>query len=101
MSIRSRASPKISNDRRRVRSRGSETGSQRDRSVTVEEPGGDPGERDHRSGAPDWPEKSASPIRILRLVENFLRPLAIAGFTSPDAVAYAHIRARLERAVTP
>ena len=34
-------------------------------------------------------------------VENFLRPLAIAEFTSDDAVAYAHIRARLERAGTP
>lgn len=45
--------------------------------------------------------KSASPIKTLRLVENFLRPLGILEFTSDDAIAYAHIRARLERAGTP
>lgn len=45
--------------------------------------------------------KSSSPIKTLRLVQNFLRPLAIADFTSEDAVAYAHIRAKLERAGTP
>jgi tRNA(fMet)-specific endonuclease VapC len=45
--------------------------------------------------------KSSSPIKTLRLVENFLRPLAIADFTSDDAIAYAHIRAKLERAGTP
>lgn len=54
-------------------------------------------EAELRTGA----EKSASPVRTLRLVENFLRPLAIAEFTSADAVVYAHIRARLERAGTP
>lgn len=54
-------------------------------------------EAELRTGA----AKSASPTRTLRLVENFLRPLAIAEFTSDDAVAYAHIRARLERAGTP
>jgi tRNA(fMet)-specific endonuclease VapC len=47
------------------------------------------------------PAKSSSPIKTLRLVENFLRPLAIVEFTSDDAIAYAHIRARLERAGTP
>ena len=54
-------------------------------------------EAELRTGA----AKSASPIRTLRLVENFLRPLAIADFTSEDAAVYAHIRARLERAGTP
>ncbi|MGZ8781742.1 MAG: PIN domain-containing protein, partial [Thermoanaerobaculia bacterium] len=45
--------------------------------------------------------KSSSPIKTLRLVEGFLRPLTIADFTSDDAVAYARLRARLERAGTP
>jgi len=54
-------------------------------------------EAELRTGA----AKSASPIRTLRLVENFLRPLAIVDFTSEDAAVYAHIRARLERAGTP
>lgn len=45
--------------------------------------------------------KSSSPIKTLRLVENFIHPLAIVEFTSDDAIAYAHIRARLERAGTP
>jgi tRNA(fMet)-specific endonuclease VapC len=54
-------------------------------------------EAELRTGA----AKSSSPIRTLRLVENFLRPLAIAEFTSGDAIAYAHIRAKLERAGTP
>jgi tRNA(fMet)-specific endonuclease VapC len=54
-------------------------------------------EAELRTGA----AKSTSAIKTLRLVENFLRPLAIADFTSDDAVAYAHIRARLERAGTP
>lgn len=45
--------------------------------------------------------KSTSPIKTLRLLENFLRPLTIVEFTSEDAVAYAHIRAKLERAGTP
>lgn len=44
---------------------------------------------------------STSAIKTLRLVENFLRPLTIADFTSDDAIAYAHVRARLERAGTP
>jgi len=54
-------------------------------------------EAELRTGA----AKSASPVRTLRLVENFLGPLALAEFTSDDAIAYAHIRAKLERAGTP
>jgi tRNA(fMet)-specific endonuclease VapC len=53
-------------------------------------------EAELRTGA----AKSSAPIRTLRLVENFLRPLAIAEFRSDDAIAYAHIRAKLERAGT-
>jgi len=45
--------------------------------------------------------KSSSPIKTLRLVENFLRPLTLVDFTSDDAVAYAQVRAKLERAGTP
>lgn len=45
--------------------------------------------------------KSSSPVKTLRLVENFLRPLAIIEFTSDDAIAYATVRAKLERAGTP
>jgi tRNA(fMet)-specific endonuclease VapC len=45
--------------------------------------------------------KSSSPIRTLRLIDNFFRPLAILDFTSDDAAVYAQIRARLERAGTP
>jgi Predicted nucleic acid-binding protein, contains PIN domain len=41
---------------------------------------------------------SSSPIKTLRLVENFLRPLTLAEFTSDDAIAYAQIRAKIERA---
>ncbi len=40
-------------------------------------------------------------MKTLRLVENFLRPLTIIEFTSQDAIAYAHVRAKLERAGTP
>jgi len=54
-------------------------------------------EAELRTGA----AKSTSAIKTLRLVENFLRPLTIADFTSDDAIAYAHVRARLERAGTP
>src|SRR5258706_16388628 len=54
-------------------------------------------EAELRTGA----AKSSSSLKTLRLVENFLRPLAIAEFTSDDAIAYAHVRARLERAGTP
>ena len=45
--------------------------------------------------------KSASAIRTLRLLENFLRPLGIVEFTSEDALSYAQVRAKLERAGTP
>lgn len=45
--------------------------------------------------------KSASPTKTLRLVENFLRPIAVLEFTSSDAATYAQVRAKLERAGTP
>lgn len=45
--------------------------------------------------------KSSSPARSLLLVENFLRPLTLVDFTSEDAIAYAGVRAKLERAGTP
>lgn len=54
-------------------------------------------EAELRTGA----AKSSSPARTLRLVENFLKPLAIVEFTSEDAATYARIRTRLERAGTP
>ena len=54
-------------------------------------------EAELRTGA----AKSSSPIKTLRIVENFLHPIAIAEFTSDDAIAYAHVRAKLERAGTP
>jgi tRNA(fMet)-specific endonuclease VapC len=45
--------------------------------------------------------KSESPIRALHRIENFLQPLAIAEFSSDDAITYAQVRAKLERAGTP
>ncbi len=54
-------------------------------------------EAELRTGA----AKSSARTKTLRLVENFLRPLAIVEFGSGDAVAYANVRARLERAGTP
>lgn len=45
--------------------------------------------------------KSAAAAKTRRLVENFLRPLAILEFTSGDAASYALVRAKLERAGTP
>jgi tRNA(fMet)-specific endonuclease VapC len=45
--------------------------------------------------------KSAAPARDLGLVQSFLKPLQILEFASADAVAYAGLRARLERAGTP
>ena len=54
-------------------------------------------EAELRTGA----AKSSSPIKTLRLVENFLRPLAIAEFISADAIAYSQVRTKLERAGTP
>jgi len=54
-------------------------------------------EAELRTGA----AKSTSAAKSLRLVENFLRPLAILEFTSNDAAWYAQVRAKLERAGTP
>ncbi len=54
-------------------------------------------EAELRTGA----AKSSSPVKTLRLVESFLRPLTIVKFTSPDAIAYAPVLAKLERAGTP
>ena len=54
-------------------------------------------EAELRTGA----AKSSAPSKTLRLVEAFLRPLIVIEFTSQDAIAYAQIRAKLERAGTP
>ncbi|HYS09467.1 MAG TPA: type II toxin-antitoxin system VapC family toxin [Myxococcales bacterium] len=54
-------------------------------------------EAELRTGA----AKSSSPVKTLRLVENFLRPLTIVEFTSSDAISYANVRAKLERAGKP
>ena len=54
-------------------------------------------EAELRTGA----AKSASPVKTSGLLENFLRPLTLVEFTSADAVSYAHVRAKLERAGTP
>ena len=45
--------------------------------------------------------KSASAQKTLKLLENFLHPLGILEFTSADALSWAHVRAKLERAGTP
>lgn len=45
--------------------------------------------------------KSASAAKTTRLLEHFLRPLAVLDFTSDDALAYATVRAKLEHAGTP
>jgi tRNA(fMet)-specific endonuclease VapC len=54
-------------------------------------------EAELRTGA----AKSSSPAKTLHLLENFLRPLTLIEFTSEDAIAYATVRAKLERAGTP
>jgi tRNA(fMet)-specific endonuclease VapC len=54
-------------------------------------------EAELRTGA----AKSSSPMKTLGLIENFLRPITLIDFTSEDAVAYAGVRAKLERAGTP
>jgi tRNA(fMet)-specific endonuclease VapC len=54
-------------------------------------------EAELRTGA----AKSSTPSRILKLVENFLSPITLIEFTSDDAIAYATVRAKLERAGTP
>ena len=45
--------------------------------------------------------KSEWPMKNLLQIENFLRPFTILDFTSHDTIAYAQIRAKLERAGTP
>jgi len=45
--------------------------------------------------------KSSSPVKTLHYIENFLRPLTVIDFTSDDAIVYAGVRAKLERAGTP
>jgi tRNA(fMet)-specific endonuclease VapC len=54
-------------------------------------------EAELRTGA----TKSTSAKKTTRLLENFLRPLTALDFTSNDALAYAQVRATLERAGTP
>ena len=53
-------------------------------------------EAELRTGA----AKSSSPTKTLHLVENFLRPLTLVDLTSEDAIAYAGVRAKLERVST-
>ena len=53
-------------------------------------------EAELRTGA----AKSTSSAKTLRLIENFLRPLAVVEFNSVDAASYAQVRSRLERAGT-
>ena len=40
-------------------------------------------------------------LQTLQLVENFLSPITLIEFASDDAIAYATVRAKLERADTP
>ena len=54
-------------------------------------------EAELRTGA----AKSSSPAGTLRRIENFLLPLTVIDFTSDDAIVYAGVRAKLERAGTP
>jgi len=54
-------------------------------------------EAELRTGA----AKSNSAAKTMRVVENFLRPIAILEFNSSDAATYAQVRAKLERAGTP
>jgi tRNA(fMet)-specific endonuclease VapC len=54
-------------------------------------------EAELRTGA----AKSEARTKTWRLIENFLRPIDIVEFTSDDAVAYAGVRAKLERSGTP
>ena len=53
-------------------------------------------EAELRTGA----AKSSAPVKTLHLIENFLRPMTLINFTSDDAIAYASVRAKLERAGT-
>jgi tRNA(fMet)-specific endonuclease VapC len=54
-------------------------------------------EAELRTGA----AKSTAPMRNLHTLEIFLAPLTIVDFTSQDTIAYAQVRAKLERAGTP
>ncbi|MBV8547756.1 MAG: PIN domain-containing protein, partial [Acidobacteria bacterium] len=54
-------------------------------------------EAELRTGA----AKSSSPLKTLHKIESFLRPIALIDFTSDDAIAYAAVRAKLERTGTP
>lgn len=54
-------------------------------------------EAELRTGA----AKSSAAAKTMRMVENFLGPIAILEFTSSDAATYAQVRAKLERAGTP
>jgi tRNA(fMet)-specific endonuclease VapC len=54
-------------------------------------------EAELRTGA----AKSTAPGKTLHRIENFLLPLTLVDFTSDDSIAYAAVRARLERAGTP
>lgn len=54
-------------------------------------------EAELRTGA----AKSSSPAKTLPLIENFLHPLTIIDFTSDDAIAYASVRAKVERSGIP
>lgn len=54
-------------------------------------------EAELRTGA----AKSSAPVKTAHLLANFLRPLSVVDFTSSDAVAYAQLRSKLERAGTP
>jgi len=54
-------------------------------------------EAELRTGA----AKSSASVKNLHSIENFLRPLTLIDFTSDDAITYAGVRSRLERAGTP
>lgn len=54
-------------------------------------------EAELRTGA----AKSSAPAKTLQRVENFLWPITLIEFVSADAIAYAGVRAKLERAGTP
>lgn len=54
-------------------------------------------EAELRTGA----AKSSHPTATLRRLERFLAPLQVLEFASEDAIVYAQLRAKLERAGTP
>jgi tRNA(fMet)-specific endonuclease VapC len=54
-------------------------------------------EAELRTGA----AKSSSAVKTLHLIENFFGPLTLIDFTSDDAIVYARVRSKLERAGTP